>query len=148
MNIILSVNRYYSGQNMTLSTLVVDGTVYYGLEPGYLKAINPGIYSLGFRNVGGKHNKYTKLFPGMHNGMIEVKNVEGRKYILWHIGNKIKDTKACLVVGLGAEFPAYGGFNTEENIIKHSRNGYKKLYEYVSGLLIDGHNVFARYVNL
>ena len=60
--------------------------------------IPQGYYDLGFRNEGGKYREYTKKFVG-HKGMIEVQNVLGRKYILFHIGNTAKDSEGCILLG-------------------------------------------------
>jgi hypothetical protein len=60
-------------------------------------AIKEGTYKLRIRDVGGFHNRYTRKFY-FHEGMIEVV-VPGRKYILLHIGNTIKDTEGCLLMG-------------------------------------------------
>jgi|SRR5579863_301123 len=36
-----------------------------------------------------------------HPGVFELQNVPGRSDILTHIGNKISDTKGCIILGLG-----------------------------------------------
>ena len=40
-----------------------------------------------------------------------VKDVPNRDYILFHIGNSAKDTRGCILVGIG----------TEQNFVKNSR---------------------------
>ena len=144
---LIEVKRYYVNDYMALSVITVDGLAFFGLEPGKDKMICDGMYKLGLRKEGGKHNQYKKKFPQYHEGMIEVKDVPGKKYILWHIGNYITDTKGCLLVACGVIFPASFGRNENGMILKQSTDGYKKLYEAVIDMFSIG-EVFARYTSL
>lgn len=130
------VDRYISDEDTTLSKLYIDG-VYQcdGLEPDYRKnhaahhsRIPAGIYKLGVRTTGGYHNRYSKMFP-WHKGMLHVLNVEGRKWILHHIGNYHTNTKGCLLVGSADE---------KAMTVWISKNAYKNYYKKVIDAAIAG----------
>jgi len=93
--------------NSTISVLTIDDSnSCFVLEDGYNKVkvkgqtrIPAGRYRLKFRTEGGHHNKYKRMYPEWHRGMIELQDVPNYKYILIHIGNYVKDTDGCLLVG-------------------------------------------------
>lgn len=64
--------------------------------------IKAGRYKLELRTEGGLNKKYRQKFPGMHVGMIWLRNVPDFKWIYIHIGNTDDDTEGCIVVGNGA----------------------------------------------
>jgi len=92
--------------NSTISILTIDNSnTCFVLEDGYNKVkikgqtrIPSGRYRLMFRKEGTHHIKYEKMYP-WHKGMIELQDVPNYKYILIHIGNYVKDTEGCLLVG-------------------------------------------------
>lgn len=61
-----------------------------------------GRYKLELRTEGGLTKKYAQRFPGMHVGMIWLREVPDFKYVYIHIGNTDDDTEGCIVVGNGA----------------------------------------------
>jgi len=93
--------------NSTISVLTIDDSnSCFVLEDGYNKVkvkgqtrIPAGRYRLKFRTEGGHHIKYKRMYPEWHRGMIELQDVPNYKYILIHIGNYVKDTDGCLLVG-------------------------------------------------
>lgn len=125
----LFVDRFTSDNDATLSGVSIDGLFEcFGLEdehridkvPGETR-IPPGVYQVGLRTVGGFHNKYTKRFPDIHQGMLQVLDVPGFDYILIHVGNTEDDTAGCLLVGCNA--------NTVRRIsVGSSVAAYKSLY--------------------
>ena len=126
----IKLYRYSIQDQTTLGFITLDDKFKcYTLENSLLK-IPTGKYKIGYRKTGGFHKKYSKRFFSIHEGMLEIKNVKGRKYILIHTGNKIEDTKGCILVGN----------STNNNLIRKgfiedSRNAYVKLYTLISSRL-------------
>lgn len=123
------VDRIKSDNESTLSLIYIDGVFEcFGLEDEYREDKVPGdtripcgSYPISVRATGGFDSRYRNKFPGMHQGMLHVENVEGFEYILIHIGNTDKDTAGCLLVGKGANMG-------EEITITNSTGAYKDLY--------------------
>lgn len=61
-----------------------------------------GRYRLELRTEGGLTEKYARKFPGMHVGMIWLREVPDFKWVYIHVGNDDDDTEGCIVVGNGA----------------------------------------------
>lgn len=128
----ITVNRIYSDDDATLSTVTVDGhAICFGLEDEFRAVkvsaetrIPAGQYNIGVRNVGGFHARYARKFPAFHKGMLQILDVPGFEYILIHIGNTDEDTAGCLLVGSGADMR---GTPT----VSRSTQAYKKLYKLV-----------------
>jgi|TARA_Y100000310_G_scaffold12531_2_gene12901 hypothetical protein len=128
----ITVNRFISDDDATLSSIAVDGRfVCFGLEDEYRETkvagetrIPAGAYKVGIRDVGGFHNRYTRKFPDFHKGMLEIKDVPNFKYILIHIGNTDGNTDGCLLVGKGCD-------TTNELRVNNSTGAYKDIYKQV-----------------
>lgn len=86
--------------------------------------IPAGEYKVGFRKEGGFHTRYSDKFE-FHVGMLEIKDVPGRKYILFHIGNRKEDTEGCVLVGKNY-CPGWVNSSTET---------YKKFYPIIAKAL-------------
>lgn len=96
----LTVFRYSETPESTLSVLLINGYFEcYVLEPPYGKRIPGGDYKLELYKWGEVHKDYLKKFPGIHQGMILIKNVPGKEACLFHTGNWVRHTKACLLTG-------------------------------------------------
>jgi hypothetical protein len=129
---LLTVNRFTSDSDATLSTVSIDGAFEcFGLEdehridkvPGETR-IPSGFYSVRLRTVGGFHANYSDRFAGIHQGMLQVMDVPGFEFILIHVGNTDKDTAGCLLVGCNA--------NTSSGLsVGSSVKAYKRLYSRV-----------------
>jgi hypothetical protein len=106
----IDVQRIVSDDEATISTVFVDGGfVCFGLEDEFREdkvpaetRIPAGEYPVGIREVGGFHGRYSRKFPDIHRGMLEIKDVPGFEHVLIHVGNTNKDTAGCLLVGTGA----------------------------------------------
>ncbi len=61
-----------------------------------------GRYKLELRTEGGLTQRYANKFPGMHVGMIWLREVPDFKWVYIHVGNTDDDTEGCIVVGNGA----------------------------------------------
>tara|TARA_R110000803_G_C11905707_1_gene312610 strand:+ start:50 stop:493 length:444 start_codon:yes stop_codon:yes gene_type:complete len=129
---LLTVNRFTSDSDATLSTVSIDGVFEcFGLEdehridkvPGETR-IPSGFYSVRLRTVGGFHANYSARFPDIHQGMLQVMDVPGFEFILIHVGNTDEDTAGCLLVGCNA--------NTSQGLsVGSSVKAYKRLYSRV-----------------
>jgi hypothetical protein len=92
-------------KNSTLSQLRVDGQFFcFVLEDGYREIkeygntrIPDGTYVLKPRTEGSFYKKYNEKWG--HKFVIHVTDVPKFEYILMHIGNYIRDTKGCSLVG-------------------------------------------------
>lgn len=101
------LKRTYSNTKETIGQLLIDGKlVAFTLEDEKREVkvmsetrIPAGTYKIKFRIEGGHHAEYLKKFPTIHKGMLELQDVPGFLYILFHIGNFEKDTAGCLLVG-------------------------------------------------
>jgi len=118
---IVDLIRYKNRTKGTLGMLMINGEFsVYTLENGVDdRRIPQGIYQITLRTWGGFHNKYKKRFD-FHKGMLWIRDVPGFKYVLIHIGNITKDTKGCILTGLGVDSGRYS--------INDSAAGYEKFY--------------------
>jgi|SRR3990167_8593168 len=143
----LDVYRQKPGRDSMSGKLLVDGAfMCYTLEdePRAKKvkgetAIPAGTYVVTLRTEGRNHEKYKKLYPEMHEGMLWVVDVPGFEYILIHQGNTDDDTAGCLLVG--EELVEVKG----EWILRNSKGAYRRLYPLVAAALIAGDAVHITY---
>lgn len=141
---LISVIEIATTKNSTLSVVLLNGEFQcFGLEDGDRGVENNpnnkihsetriprGRYKIGVRTVGGFHSNYSKkssLTKGMHKGMLQVLDVPNFEYILIHIGNYIKDTAGCLLLGRGATTPNPDS-NGDNITISSSTTAYNDLY--------------------
>jgi hypothetical protein len=96
-----------------------------------------GTYKLGLRTVGGHHERYTKMFPNLHKGMLELQDVPQFKYILIHIGNTEKDTDGCILVGEKIFIAGNGKMSVENSTL-----AYQRIYKKIIDELIAGKEVW------
>ena len=143
----LELLRFSSGEASTLGALYIcnehgkkftcftlEDRHHFEKIPGETR-IPAGTYKLELRKEGGFHQKYKKLFPDVHSGMIHVLNVPNYEYILIHCGNTDKNTKGCILVGDTLEQNA-----TKKGFLGASRTSYERVYsEIVKGLNEDSY---------
>ena len=119
--------------NSTASALYIDGAFYcFIIEDGHrdIKVhgqtrIPEGVYEVMQRKVGKFFTRYSKKFA--HLFVPEVIGVPNFKYILFHMGNTIKDTEGCLLCGQGIAFDENtGNFFVPAGM---STGAYLKLYK-------------------
>ena len=106
--------------------------------------IPAGIYNIKFRKVGGMDKKYSKRYPGIHKGMLEVCDVPNFKYILIHCGNTDSHTAGCLLVGDSQE----NNVIIKDGFIGKSSNAYKRIYPNIVKALDLGKEVTIEYIDL
>lgn len=127
------VNRIDTGENSTLSEVLVNGTFCcFGLEDLVrdvkiwgATAIPAGTYKLGLRKLGAMHARYVRRFPAFHQGMIEILDIPDFKYVYIHMGNNFGDTAGCLLVG-----DSYT-YIEEDFELRKSKTAYSKFYKQV-----------------
>ncbi len=101
-----------------------------------------GEYRITLRTEGGHHTKYSSKYPGMHKGMLWVRDVPGFEFILIHVGNFDDDTEGCLLVGNGSNQNV-----TEEGSITASRSAYKRIYPGIAAALERNEPVTITYID-
>lgn len=89
--------------------------------------IPKGEYEIKLRPWGGYHERYKRRFDNHDQGMLEIVNVPDRSHILFHCGNRPKDTAGCVLVGSKAD--------ANKSILYQSAIAYELFYAYVCKLL-------------
>lgn len=125
----LSLKRFDKKSDYTKGLLYIDGNFEcFTLEDEerevkvkHETAIPEGRYEVKLRTVGGFHSRYSKRFPDLHKGMLELQDVPDFKYILIHIGNTEKNTSGCILVGEST--------NSTKETIERSKLAYIAMYE-------------------
>ena len=151
---ILTLTRYNDRGLSTLGALFIDNEFEcYTLEDAYRDVkvkhetrIPSGTYDILLRNEGGMNERYknhvSNKIRSMHNGMLWLQNVPNFKYIYIHIGNYIKDTSGCILVGKGYD-TLYANSN-----ITHSTDAYIPLYRKVTTAMYNGEDVKIRILDV
>jgi len=103
-----------------------------------------GRYEIKLRREGGFHNKYSKRFSDIHDGMLHITNVPNFEYILIHCGNTDEHTSGCLLVGDSQE---NNGLITD-GFIGKSKQAYKRIYRPICEALQKGEEVFIEYKHI
>lgn len=120
----LRLIRYHISENDTLGLLLVDGAfLCYTLEdePRIVKlrgetCIPEGVYNVGLR--------YSPRFtPRYGHEMLHVLDVPNFEYILFHPGNRERDTDGCILVGDAVYFNPSG-----TSTLVQSRVCYNRIY--------------------
>lgn len=141
MELLLIRDKGKPEDNFTTGSITIDGHFQcYTLEDKrrevkvmHETCIPEGVRTIKLRTFGGHHEKYKLKFPGMHKGMLWLIDVPGFKDILIHIGNYIKDTSGCILVGQWV--------NRKTGVLSGSTNAYIALYEKVAAALLKGEEV-------
>ncbi len=92
--------------------------------------IPAGRYELGLRKEGGFHTRYSKLFGGIHRGMLHLQSVPGFEFILIHCGNSDADSAGCILLGDNAWQNI-----TARGVISASQPCYKRVYPDIAAAL-------------
>jgi len=117
----VTLKRFLQDECVTMGVLKVEGVAHdsiFTLELPWKdnkkgeSCVPPGVYKV----VPYSSAKYTDVY--------EVTHVHGRSFILIHVGNYLKDTKGCILPGLGLG-------NTDEPMVTMS----KKAMVLLKGLL-------------
>ena len=104
--------------------------------------IPEGTYKIEYRKEGGYHNKYTKRFPSIHRGMLEVRDVPNFTHILLHCGNTDDDTDGCLLVG-----NVVSQNITKDGFLGQSTDCYKRIYQILADILDTQKHLSIKIIN-
>ena len=104
--------------------------------------IPEGTYKIEYRKEGGYHNKYTKRFPSIHRGMLEVRDVPNFTHILLHCGNTDSDTDGCLLVG-----NVISQNITKDGFLGQSTDCYKRIYPILADILDSQKQLSIKIIN-
>jgi len=104
--------------------------------------IPQGTYKIEYRKEGGYHNKYTKRFPRIHRGMLEVRDVPNFTHILLHCGNTDNDTDGCLLVG-----NVISQNITKDGFLGQSTDCYKRIYPILADILDTQKHLSIKIIN-
>lgn len=136
----IHVRRVRQGKNSTLSEIYIeDEFMCYGLEDLIreekvqgITAIPAGRYKLEFRQHGGMHGRYTRLYPDFHRGMLHITKIPNFSYVYIHKGNSHEHTAGCILVGEMVE-RVYGDY-----LVVRSEEAYVSLYKRIVGMMARG----------
>lgn len=126
----IEIDRFVSDEDATLSLLRVDTRFQcFGLEDEYRAEkvaketrIPAGTYRVTLRNEGGMTKRYADKFPGIHRGMLWLRDVPNFKWVYFHIGNTDEHTEGCILVGTGATA------KRDDMSIQSSTDAYRAFY--------------------
>ena len=104
--------------------------------------IPEGTYKIEYRKEGGYHNKYTKRFPNIHRGMLQLMDVPNFNYILIHGGNTDDDTDGCLLLG-----NVISQNITKDGFLGQSTDCYKRVYPIISAILDSQKHLSIKIIN-
>ena len=100
-----------------------------------------GTYKIEFRKEGGFHSRYTRKYPTIHKGMLQIMDVPNFEYILIHTGNTDEHTSGCLIIGDSQE----NNIIIKDGFIGKSANAYKRIYPLIAKQLELGNEVTITY---
>lgn len=132
------LERFHSSAEDTLGLLWIMGKFECFILEDQFQAVKvmketripAGIYEIKLRTEGSHHEKYSKMFPEFHKGMLHLQDVKGFQFILIHIGNDEEDTDGCLIPGNVPRFNPLGRSRLEE-----STAAYKRIYQIITKML-------------
>jgi hypothetical protein len=104
--------------------------------------IPKGTYQIEYRKEGGYHNKYSKRFPSIHRGMLEIRDVPNFTHILLHCGNTDDDTDGCLLVG-----NVVSQNITKNGFLGQSTDCYKRIYPILADILDSQKHLSIKIIN-
>lgn len=141
----LVVERFGFGNDSTLGEWLIDGFhECWNLEDERRltkvrkkTAIPCGRYEIFLRTDSERHERYLVRFPGIHVGVLELKNVPDFIAIQIHPGNDHEDTDGCLLPGTYPVILPSGEFE-----VAKSTAAYLKLYKKIVDALLGGQRVF------
>ena len=136
----IDIRRFTTDGDSTLSMIYVDGVFQcFGLEDEQrdIKVagetrIPAGEYVVALRDEGGMTKRYAEKFPGLHKGMLWLRDVPDFQWVYIHIGNTDDHTEGCILTGTGCDAKA-GAMRTIS-----STDAYRDLYSKVVDAALRG----------
>lgn len=146
----LELKRFHDDGDTTFGVFYIDGVAQCFMVEDQKQTkkvwgemrIPEGTYMVSLRISGGFHQRYSKKFPTMHDGMLCIHNAPNWKiiqsgvtfqYVLIHIGNDDDDTAGCLLPNDTATFSTMRGAG--------STQAYKKIYPIIRDAIQRGKQV-------
>lgn len=146
----LHLMRISTGKESTIGVLYIDGKFecYILEDTKRIKKIDgetripDGLYKLALRKEGGLHQKYRQRYPGIHQGMLWIKDVPNFKWVYLHVGNKRGHTEGCLLTG-----DTINNNQGGDGFVGKSGDAYTRAYPKVARVLSSGFTVTLRISN-
>lgn len=137
----IQITRYSIASHSTLGVMLINGEfACYTLEDKVREVkvmgetcIPAGRYRIDLRKEGSQNKKYLKKFPGVHKGMLHLRDVPNFNYIHLHIGNTIGDTDGCILVGDKAN-----NNTIIAGALSNSTDAYKRIYPRIASAVESG----------
>ncbi len=89
-----------------------------------------GCYELDLRTESPMATRYAMQFPGIHKGMVWLRDVPNYRFVYMHVGNDEDDTDGCLLLGLNR--------NETTRTIQQSRRAYAVVYPDIAASILAG----------
>jgi len=132
----INLVRFHETDTCTLGVLTIGTVSCVTLEDPYQRdkvpgntRIPAGSYSLDFRKVSPMASSYRERYGDDHEGMIWLQHVPGFRYVYIHVGNTVRDTQGCILVGKSLDI--------DKETIYDSRKAYKQIYPYIQQAIRD-----------
>lgn len=140
----LTVIRFSETDESTLGALLIDGHfACFTLEDPYQHRKIPdctripgGIYEVDLQAFGLLHDRFKENYPGIHRGMIHVRNVPGFDGVMFHTGNYAMNTSGCILMGDSAK-----NNTIADGYIGDSSAAYIRVYPRIAGALAKNQKV-------
>ena len=132
--------RVAEGKNSTLSHLYIGKRFMCYLLEDKIRdvkiagqtAIPTGTYKLVLNTTGKMNTRYSRSFPKIHKGMVEIEGLPNFDFVYIHIGNYHTETAGCPLVG------KFWQRTEEDYVVKQSRDCYLWLYPKLVALIEKG----------
>lgn len=140
----IDLKRYSDNGESTLGLLFVNNKFFcYTIEDTYRKVkvkhetrIPEGEYKVTLRNAGGMTGRYAKKFPGIHKGMLWIREIPNFEYVYFHMGNDKDDSSGCILTA-----DMVNNNTVKDGFAGESRLAYTRFYKEVVKALDAGEEV-------
>lgn len=145
---LVTLKRFKSDKKGTIGTLSIDNEPFcFTLEDAHhdikipkLTRIPMGHYQIKLRNEGGMTQRYREKYA-LHRGMLWLQDVPNFEWVYIHTGNTDEHTDGCILVG------EIANLNENKKVVGESRDAYIKVYEIISGAILNGIKVTIKVID-
>lgn len=99
--------------------------------------IPTGRFRILLATTGKNHEKYSRRFPDIHQGMLRLQDVPNYTGIDIHPGNRARDTEGCIMPGESTDLNAAG-----EGQVLESVKAYLKIYPLILAPILNEEEVW------